>query len=150
MRGRPGSYRKERSRASSIHFPTNGASLNRKSRSRISWSFSRRSWRASSLIRDCTAFALVACARNRLMKASASFRFRSSFTRVCSWIISSWRIWPYSFSVLPGSFRTRQRWIAIVWVVTLSMKSRSCVISISDPFQAHRNRRSQRIETMSR
>jgi hypothetical protein len=92
--GFPGSYPNERSRVSIIHFPANGASVNRKSRSRISESFSSRSWRANALMRDCTARALVAWARNRDMKTSASFRFFSSFLRVCSWISSSRRICP--------------------------------------------------------
>jgi hypothetical protein len=94
MRGCRTSYPKERSRTSIIHFPVKGASANRKSRSRISVSFARRSWRASALIRDWTARALVACARNRAMNSSESFRFFSSFFRVCSWISSSWRICP--------------------------------------------------------
>ena len=94
MRGCRASYPKERSRTSIIHFPVKGASVKRKSRFRTSDSFSRRSWRAKALMRDCTARAFVACARNREMNTSASCRFFSSFLRVCSWISSSWRICP--------------------------------------------------------
>ena len=56
----------------------------------------------------------------------------------------------YSLCVDPAILRILIRWMAIVWVVTESMKSRSCVIRTISPFHPLRNWTSHRIETMSR
>jgi len=50
----------------------------------------------------------------------------------------------------PATLRILFRWMHMVWVVTLSMKSRSWVMMMSSFLQARRNWVSQRTEMMSR
>jgi len=66
-------------------------------------SFSRRSCLCSAFMRDCTAFALFACALKRLMNCSTSLRFFSSLILVFSCTSSSSSIWSKSFCVGPVS-----------------------------------------------